>query len=139
MPRRFAPNHLIRIKQRIGDTDEFETLLELYARRRDMTVTRTDAEGSDLHKFVTDYFVSPEIIVKLPPVFGAMDSETFGRHTFGSLPIGGRGNVERIKSVGGHIQFDHFIEDNQTGVTTAIVGTIRLEKGERMIRTIKVE
>ena len=137
MPRHFPISHLIRIKERIGDTSNFNTLLEIYARRRDMTVTRKDTEGVDVHQNITDYFVPAEILVRLPSDFDFQSVETFGEQTFGQLPFGGRGKTEQSKSIGGKIESHYYVEDVQRKQTVAIVGITERIKGERVIRTIR--
>ena len=137
---RFPPNHLIRIKKRIGDTTDFETLYECYARRRDTTVSRKDQEGVDVHQILTDYVIPPEIVVKLPQGFEVTDEEAFGQQAFGAMPFGGRGKIseEKLETRGIHIEPYYYVEDVQRKSTVAIVGILEYKQGCRMLRTVKV-
>ena len=139
--RRYGPNHLIRIKKRIANTSDFETLYEFYARRRDTTASRKDSEGVDIYQMFTDYVIPPEIVTKLPQGFESLqDEEAFGQQTFGTMPFGGRGRVspDRFETRGGHVEPYYFIEDVQRKTTVAIVGILEYAQGCRMLRTIKI-
>ena len=138
MPRHFARNHLVKIKKRIGNTADFETLLTFYAKRRDMRVVLKNKEGLDKHEIVTDYTLPPEIVVKLPPGFDALVRESFGDQSFGDVPFGGRSKASKLESIGGTIEPTYYLEDVQRLTTNAIIGVIEHEKGDRVVRTFKL-
>ena len=139
MPRRFPPNHKIEILKRIGNTMDFETLYTFYSRRRDMTVTRKDSDGVDTREAGTDYFVPARILTKLESQFSVLNEESFGEQIYGKLPYGGRTQFDDFDVIGGDIRSDYFIKDIQRKVVVAIIGIIEYDKGERRLRTIKVQ
>lgn len=139
MSMRFSPNHKIEILKRIGTTTNFETLYTFYARRKDVTVTRKDSDGVDVREIATDYFIPPRVLVNLESMFRVLNEESFGEQAYGKLPYGGRTQFEDSDTIGGDVEIDYFLKDIQRKDVVSIVGIIGYEKGERRLRTIKVQ
>lgn len=142
MPRA-AVNHLIEIQKQKDDGSGYEPLATVYCRRVDRSVNLKDENGVDVNTIFTDYIVAPRIIKRIDPeglIPSSSGSEAFGRTRFGADTFGGRGMIqgELFTSTGVDLKSEYFVEDKQRKTTSAIVGIIEYEKGDRAIRTVKV-